>query len=272
MATEALTCDRDQDESLVISKRDNDPGAQLALYVLQLLQSYKYTVPTFTVFHERLWHGVCQVLDDDDHSTVVDVLFKEDCVPQLLPPFSVNVSKFCCVQVADIRAQIPLKDIRLYKEKVLVVWECDETTDTTGQNHRLVTVIEDEPLPLANSTDDDSDDFEEPPSSAATLHPHTVVFKCIGATRDTQSQRVLYQAKSKLDSGWSVPVRMRPEPTNIHDARAVIFECRLDDKWQKIGYVVKDILEEVHFAIDNNLVMEVKFQWVKYITEWTRSP
>ena len=31
------------------------------------------------------------------------------------------------------------------------------------------------------------------------------------------------------------------------------------------------ILDEVHSAIDNNLVVEVKFQWVKYITDWTRS-
>ena len=40
---EALTSDElgdcDKDKSSVISKRDNDPGAQLALYVLQLLES-----------------------------------------------------------------------------------------------------------------------------------------------------------------------------------------------------------------------------------------
>ena len=91
---------------------------------------------------------------------------------------------------------------------------------------------------------------------------HTVVFKCIGAVRDTQSQRVLYQAKNKLDSGWSVPVRMIPKPTNVKYARAVVFECKLEDKWEKIGYVVRDILEEVHSALNNNLVLEVKFQWV----------
>ena len=58
---EALTSDelgdRDKDESSVISKRDNDPGAQL-------LESYKYRVPTFTVFYERLWHAVCQVVEE----------------------------------------------------------------------------------------------------------------------------------------------------------------------------------------------------------------
>ena len=61
---------------------------------------------------------------------------------------------------------------------------------------------------------------------------------------------------------------MKPD---IKDARAVVFECKLEDKWQKTGYVGKDILEAVHFAIDNNLVISVKFQWVKYITDWARS-
>ena len=224
---EALTRDelgdRDKDESSVISKRDNDPGAQLALYVLQLLESYKYTVPTFTVFHERLWHAVCQVVEEDDQLSVVDVFFREDCVPQLIPPFSVNVLNFCCVRVEDIQAQIPLRDLRLYKEMALVVWDCDSTDDITSQNLK----VESESLPVSDSTDDESDDSEPlPSSSGAAPLSHTVVFKCIGAVRDTQSQRVLYQAKNKLGSGWSVPVRMRPEPTNIRDARAVVFECK----------------------------------------------
>ncbi len=111
------------------------------------------------------------------------------------------------------------------------------------------------------------------PSSPTTadLHPHTVVFKCIGAVRDRQYQDALRTAKHNLQNGWTVPVRMRYQPTNIMDARAVVFECSLEEKWVKIGYVVKDILDEVHSAIDNNLILNVKFKWVKYITDWTRS-
>ena len=219
------------------------------------------------MFHERLWHAVCQVIEDDERLSVVDVLFKEDCVPLLIPPFSVNVLKFCCVQVEDVHTQIALKDLRLYKEMVLVVWECDSRDDITSQNSK----IENESLPASDSTDDNSDDSEPPLSSNAMPHFHTVVFKCIGAVRDTPSQRVLYQAKNKLRSRWSVPVRMIPEPTNVKDARAIVFKCKLEDKWEKIRYVVKDILDEVHSAINNNLVLEVKFQWVNYISDWTRS-
>ena len=43
-------------------------------------------------------------------------------------------------------------------------------------------------------------------------------------------------------------MRMRPEPTNIFDSRAIVFECESENKWKKIGYVVTEILEPVHAA------------------------
>lgn len=63
-------------------------------------------------------------------------------------------------------------------------------------------------------------------------------------------------------SGYTVPVRMRPEPTNIVNSRAIVFECELDGKWKKIGYVVSDILDEVHAAISSNLIISVKFKCI----------
>ena len=43
------------------------------------------------------------------------------------------------------------------------------------------------------------------------------------------------KTKDKLRSGWSVPVRMIHEPTNVKDAGAIGFECKLEDKWEKSG-------------------------------------
>ena len=70
----------------------------------------------------------------------------------------------------------------------LVVWECNSIIES---------------LPTSNSTDNDSDGCEPPISSSAMPRSHTVVFKCLSAIRDTQSQQVLYQA---IDNEWSVPV------------------------------------------------------------------
>jgi len=72
-------------------------------------------------------------------------------------------------------------------------------------------------------------------------------------------------------SGCTVPVRMRPEPTNIVDSQAIVFECELDGKWNKISCVVSDILDEVHAGISSNLIISVKFKCIKYVTHWTRS-
>ena len=97
------------------------------------------------------------------------------------------------------------------------------------------------------------------------------MFKCIGATRDTQSQAALCTARDKISNGWTVSVRMRPEPTNIVDSQAIMFECELDSKWKKIGYVVSNILNEVHTAMGANLIISVQFKCIKYVTHWSQS-
>ncbi len=45
---------------------------------------------------------------------------------------------------------------------------------------------------------------------------------------------------------------MSPEPTNPVDAHAIAFECKLNDKWQKIGYVVREALDAVHDALQRS--------------------
>ncbi len=62
--------------------------------------------------------------------------------------------------------------------------------------------------------------------------PHTIIFKCIGAARD--------------------PITLR----TARDRMATPFQlewgqCEIG-KWSKIGYVVSDVLDEVHAAISAN--------------------
>ena len=87
--------------------------------------------------------------------------------------------------------------------------------------------------------------------------------------RDAASQLALRQARDQRLAGCSVPVRIRAEPDNIVDSKAIMFECQLDGKWVKVGYVVKDILDEVHAVLTQ--ITSVNFRWVDYITDWTRS-
>ena len=113
-------------------------------------------------------------------------------VPQLTPPFSVQVKKFCYVPVKYFFT--PVEGLRHHSGKVMVVWECDSVC-MTGQSPLK---SEKELSPLLCS----------PESSTTSLvsHAHTVVFKCIGAVRDSKSQRTLYQAKMERHTGTDVPV------------------------------------------------------------------
>ena len=153
-------------------------------------------------------------------------------------------------------------------DAVLVVWKYKliQNESETEQERKVV----DDDNSVSESTAD-SNDSEKDLTSSNPCVPHTIVFKCIGAARDTQSQVYLRTARDRMLSGYTVPVRMRPEPTNIVDSRAIVFECELDGKWNKIGYVVSDILDEVHAAISLNLIISVKFKCIKYVTHWTRS-
>lgn len=64
--------------------------------------------------------------------------------------------------------------------------------------------------------------------TAESSGPHTVVFKCIGATRDQAWQISLRIARDKMQDGQSVPVCLQPEPDYIKDPNAISFECCID--------------------------------------------
>ena len=62
---------------------------------------------------------------------------------------------------------------------------------------------------------------------------HAVTFKCIGCTKEQNYQEVL---ASVAQVRSNIEVRLEPEPTNHVDAKAIAFQCKLNDTWSKIGY------------------------------------
>ena len=92
----------------------------------------------------------------------------------------------------------------------------------------------------------------------------TVVFKCIGVTKDPLYQDTLGKAAAILAEGGEVPVRITPEPTIPFDAHAVSFECNVESRWKVIGYVVKELCVDVQEALLVNSILSVKFEWIKY--------
>lgn len=156
-----------------------------------------------------------------------------------------------------------------YNNEILVIWNGDYCIDddTSTKEFDEESLRQDD---IDNVEDDSACDSDD---NTVTLPdvPHTVVFKCIGASRDSHSQLILQTARNVIASGGTVPVRMRPEPTNIFGSQAIVFECELNSKWNKIGYVVTEILDHVHAAISSSSIMAVNFRFIRYVTHWTVS-
>ena len=93
---------------------------------------------------------------------------------------------------------------------------------------------------------------------------HSVLFKCIGADKERNYQEVLFTAAKKHGEGINVPVKLQPEPSNKYDSKAIAFMCQTDSGWERIGYVVREATDEVHSAIRNKKILQVKFEWIKY--------
>ena len=110
------------------------------------------------------------------------------------------------------------------------------------------------------------------PESSKEDVTHTKVFKCIGASRDPNNcQEVLALASaSQRLTQRSVEVQLRLEPTNPFHSRAVEFVCKVDNQWKRIGYVVREALDEVHDAMNKKIITSVEFGWVKYLLHWSR--
>ena len=79
------------------------------------------------------------------------------------------------------------------------------------------------------------------------------------------------RSTARRDNGEAVLVRLQPEPANAFDSRAILFQAFHLRIWQPCGYVVKEIVEDVHAAIEAQNISSVEFCWVRYKL-WKKAP
>ena len=171
-------------------------------------------------------------------------------------------NSFVFSQKEELERSIDVSQSKLYKEEVLVLWEwswveVDSSEETESGSESEV--------PVEDLTSDESISVTHDEIPEIT---HSVIFKCIGVLKEHRYQETLATAARKLREGEAVPVRLTKEPHNPVDAHAIAFECKLDSTWERIGYVVREALEATHEAIDNGDVIQVRFDWVKYIVQF----
>lgn len=161
--------------------------------------------------------------------------------------------------------------MRLIPDGVFVAWQWEWLPDSQPGSESESEEDSSSVQPLTHSrTPSDvgsgSEDQEEVQDVA-----HTVTFKCIGASRELQTQEILAKVAKLLDRGDIVSVDLFPEPENKYDSNAIAFKCLVDGSWHRIGYVVREALLYVHDAMKKQQILSVKFAWVKYIINWSRS-
>ena len=153
--------------------------------------------------------------------------------------------------------------MKLYQGEVLVLWdwswveaESNEDTDSEAGSESEVHSDEDESISDASAHD------------GIPEITHSVVFKCIGVLKEHRYQEILATAAQKMREGIIIPVRLTKEQQNPVDARAIAFECKVDTRWERIGYVVREALDATHEANDKGDIMKVQFDWVKYSVQF----
>ena len=144
---------------------------------------------------------------------------------------------------------------------LLIVWQWSEWADDKGSEPN-----ESHEADLSESLSTASDLDEEEPELS------TVTFKCIGVTRDSSYQKCLKTVSGLLQAGTIVPIKVVPEPNNPFDSRALAFQCLLDNTWQVVGYLIKELCDIVHEALTNDSIVSTTFSWVKYKVMRTTGP
>ena len=145
---------------------------------------------------------------------------------------------------------------------VFIMWDWEWLEDTyTGSDSEASDKDESE-HPVDTDDDEEEEEAEDHGVPAIT---HSVVFKCIGATKELRYQELLALANRQMRNGQIVPVRLQKEPGNPVDSNAIAFICQADKDWERIGCVVSEALPDVNDAIDNDKIIKVYFDWIKYV-------
>ena len=253
---------------------ENDSD-HLQITIFNTGSKVQYTIPSFPVFTVGLTEIKLQFLPEEGgQNNVMDGYAKNS--PKLYRPLP-SLAKVCAgnkngffIDYEEFeRSSISLIDKKLYMGKVFVLWkweweDCPSAdSSTSGGDEQSLDGSEGGDEECSNDIGIDNDSSVK----------HSVVFKCVGVTKTLQSQELLAEVSRKIRKQEIVPVRLRPEPNNPKDSRALLFECDLvtENNWQPFGYVVREALDSVHLALQREEIVSVEFAWVRYITHWSSS-
>ena len=241
---------------------------------------FDYSVPRFPVITFKLRQITFEVVLSDSRVITYDGFIRDDSsLVNHSYPASIHVKDCCFVEVRccsiipsnTLSSEIwveefckgaPAHHLNHPEEGVDLVWKCDWIMP-------LLTLAGDITPPMNGGSEcesgrdheehtDESGQEDHEKQTDDELAHYTVLFKCIGTTRDHRQQAALERANELLQAKKDDTVALVPEPTR--DAKAIAIKCLLDNsQWHRIGYIVCEALDDVHAALQTNAIVSVSF-------------
>ena len=145
----------------------------------------------------------------------------------------------------------------------------------------LGNVLVDCHTPVADPVDDSGDSWDEDEEEDVQIHQEendieeasdeeeesVPMFTEYVALRDSSfhedCQSTLKKCRELLCAKRAVELRVLPEPNNIRDCNALIIQAKVENQWDRIGYIPKEKVPKFTSAIRNNELKDVKFRNIK---------
>ena len=279
----------DEDNGPGFERNDSSPGACESCkkaacdHTIVLVESIggttPYVIPSFPFVTVKLVHIKFQVYGDE---TVYDGFLgaEEECrLSAVSAVHEGSVLRIChghqnafLIDQEEFSKSIVTAGMVLIDNSlVFVIWKWFPVLEVNEDNDE--DNDEDESMNCELQEDEDDEDDKDESNSLV----HELTFKCIGTIKEERYQEILVAANLQRRNGEEVHVRLTPEPTNCYDSEAIAFECKTststdsENKWERIGYLVSEVTQDVHEAIRSNSILSVQFDWIRFITHWSRS-
>ncbi len=105
--------------------------------------------------------------------------------------------------------------------------------------------------------EEESDDEEK----SVTLYSEYVALR--GSSFHEDCQATLKKCRELLGAKKTVELRVLPEPDNVRDCNALIIQAKVNDQWDRIGYIPKEKVPKFTAAIRQNELRDVRFKNIR---------
>jgi hypothetical protein len=100
---------------------------------------------------------------------------------------------------------------------------------------------------------------------------HAVPFKCIGAAHEKNYQHHLEKAYlTHHEQDKPVNVRIRAEPLNPRDPRAIAIDLDYGTGWTNVGYIASELRKYLQPIIAAGNILDVYVQHIKYRVDFLK--